>query len=297
VKRPELAQKVRATSPAGIIRARQHVITMLQLNALGPRLATGGTAELYALEDQRVVKLYWQGASMDAAEREAERTQVAFRLGAPAPQPFEVVSIDGRPGVVFERLEGPSMLALFSQEPHQLDALARQLAELQAGFHARTAQDLPTQEEHLVRRINLGPLPARHKPPVLARLRELEDGHALCHGDLHPGNVIMTRAGPRIIDWFDATIGNPAGDLARTCLLLQYARLPRASEAERRVFEALRERFLDAYLTHYRALLPAVGELLVDWFLPVAGARLAEPIAAPERGALLKVIDSLLAEA
>jgi thiamine kinase len=270
---------------------------MLQLNSLGPRLATGGTAELYALEDRRVVKLYWQGASMDAAEREAERTQAAFRLGVPAPQVFEVVSIDQRPGVVFERLEGPSMLALFAQEPNRLEPLARQLAELQAAFHAHTAQRLPTQAEHLVRRINLGPLPARNKPLVLARLRALENGQALCHGDLHPGNVLMTSAGPRIIDWFDATSGNPAGDLARTCLLLQYAKLPRASDGERRVFEALRERFLDAYLAHYRTLLPAIAEGLVDWFLPVAGARLAEPIGAPERGALLKVIDSLLAEA
>jgi hypothetical protein len=63
------------------------------------------------------------------------------------------------------------------------------------------------------------------------------------------------------------------------------------------VFEALRERFLDAYLIHYRILLPDVGEGLVEWFLPVAGARLAEPIAAAERIALLKVIDALLGEA
>jgi thiamine kinase len=270
---------------------------MLQLNSLGPRLATGGTAELYALADDRVVKLYWHGASIDAAEREAERTEAAGGLGAPAPRVFEVVSIDERPGVVFERLEGPSMLALFAQEPNRLGALARQLAEIQAGFHAFPPVRLPPQREHLVRRINLGPLPARHKPPVLSRVRQLDDGHALCHGDLHPGNVIMTAEGPRIIDWFDATAGNPAGDLARTCLLLQYARLPRATDGERRVFEALREKFLDAYLIHYRELMPDAAQGLVDWFLPVAGARLAESIGAPERTALLKVIDSLLAEA
>jgi aminoglycoside phosphotransferase (APT) family kinase protein len=270
---------------------------MLQLNSLGPRLATGGTAELFALADDRVVKLYWQGAGMDAAEREAERTEAAGGLGAPAPRVFEVVSVEERPGVVFERLEGPSMLALFAQEPNRLDALAQQLAEIQARFHASKPIRLPPQREHLVRRINLGPLPARHKPQVLSRLRGLDDGEVLCHGDLHPGNVIMTAGGPRVIDWFDATAGNPAGDLARTCLLLQYARMPRASEGERRVFEALREKFLDAYLARYRILMPEASHALVEWFLPIAGARLAEPIGAPERTALLKVIDSLLAEA
>jgi aminoglycoside phosphotransferase (APT) family kinase protein len=270
---------------------------MLELSTLGPRLATGGTAELYALEDNRAVKLYWEGASTEAVEREAERTRIAGRLGAPAPRVFEVVRINERPGVVFERLEGPSMLTLFAQEPDRLQPLARQLAELQAGFHVHTAERLPQQREHLLRRIKIGPLPARNKPLVLERLRKLDDGTALCHGDLHPGNVIMTRAGPRIVDWFDATAGNAAGDLARTCLLLQYARLTRVSESERRVFEPLREKFLDAYLVHYRALLPEVAEGLVDWFVPVAGARMAEPIASAERTALLKVIDSLIGTA
>jgi hypothetical protein len=69
------------------------------------------------------------------------------------------------------------------------------------------------------------------------------------------------------------------------------------SEGERRVFEALREKFLDAYLAHYRRLLPRAADGLVAWFVPVAGARLAESIAAPERNTLLKVIDSLLGEA
>ncbi len=270
---------------------------MLQLTSLGPRLATGGTAELFALDDARVVKLYWQGATMEAAEREAGRTMIAGELGAPAPRVFDLASFEDRLGVVFERLDGPSMLAVLAEDPDRVEALGRQLAELQAGFNACSAPRLTPQREQLVRRLNLGPLPARNKPQVLARLRELGDGQALCHGDLHPGNVIMTAGGPRVIDWFDATAGDPAGDLARTCVLLQYARLVRATESERRVFEALRETFLDAYLKHYRTLLPAAAAKLVEWFVPVAGARMAEPIAAPERAALLKVIDSLLGEA
>lgn len=270
---------------------------MLQLNALGPRLAAGGTAELYALADDRVLKLYWQGASTDAAEREAQRAGTAHAAGAAAPRVYQVVSLEGRAGVVFERLAGPSMLDLIVAEPGQVEALGRQFAELHADTHCRAGEHLPPLREHLVRRINLGPLPARNKPPVLARLRALPDGNALCHADLHPGNVLMTPAGPRIIDWYDATAGNAAGDLARTCLLLQYARPPGLGDAQRRAFEAVRDRFLDAYLERYRQLLPSVADALVDWFLPVAGARLAEPIAAAERTALLKVIDSLLADA
>ena len=39
-----------------------------------------------------------------------------------------------------------------------------------------------------------------------------EDG--LCHADLHPGNVIMTADGPRLVDWTGAVRAPAAFDLA-----------------------------------------------------------------------------------
>ena len=268
---------------------------MDHVSALGPRLASGGTAELFGWDAGRVLKLYWQGAALEAVEREAERTRAACAAGAPAPRVFDVVLVEDRPGVVFERIEGPSMLQAVGDDPGKAELFAQQLATLHAELHAHPGAGLPPQREHLIRRINMGPLPARNKPLVMAAIRRLPDGQTLCHGDFHPGNVIVTPAGLRIIDWFDATTGNPSADFARTCLLLQYSRLPgTASASARRVMEALRERFLDAYIEHYRALRPATAEALVDWFLPVAGARVAEPIPAQERTTLLRVIDSLV---
>jgi len=270
---------------------------MIQLHDLGPRLATGGTAEVYAWDAGRVLKLYWHGAAVDAVEREAERTRAARAAGAPAPDVFDVVTLEDRPGVVFERIDGPSMLQAIGEDPDKAQVLAQQLASLHATLHQYTGAGLPPQREHLIRRINLGPLPARNKAPVLAAVRGLAEGTALCHGDFHPGNLIMTAAGPRAIDWFDATAGDPAGDFARTCLMLQYSRLPGAVNASaRQVVEVLRERFLDAYIEHYRMLRPATAALLVEWFLPVAAARIAEPIPAQERTTLLRVIDSLLVQ-
>ena len=178
-----------------------------------------------------------------------------------------------------------------------MERLAQQLAALHVDMHRQQANGLPPQSEHLIRRINLGPLPARNKPPVLAATRSLAPGHALCHGDLHPGNVIMTQDGARIIDWFDATAGNPSADLARTCVLLQYGRLSGTTDAPAlHTTEALRGQFLDAYLEHYRRLSPDAAAGLSEWFLPVAAARIAEPIPAQERTTLLRVIDSLLGQ-
>ena len=42
-------------------------------------------------------------------------------------------------------------------------------------------------------------------------------------GDFHPANLLITPQGLVIIDWLDATVGNPLADLARSTLLIQAA--------------------------------------------------------------------------
>ncbi len=49
---------------------------------------------------------------------------------------------------------------------------------------------------------------------ILSRIERLPPGDGLCHCDLHPGNVIMTADGPRIIDWDGAVRAPAALDLA-----------------------------------------------------------------------------------
>lgn len=54
-------------------------------------------------------------------------------------------------------------------------------------------------------------LPARHRDAALARLEALSAGTAVCHGELHPGNVMMVGA---------------RGDVARTSFLAATPRCP-----------------------------------------------------------------------
>jgi aminoglycoside phosphotransferase (APT) family kinase protein len=45
-------------------------------------------------------------------------------------------------------------------------------------------------------------------------------GGRLLHGDLHPGNVLISAAGPVLIDWTNAASGSSAYDTATTWLIL-----------------------------------------------------------------------------
>lgn len=102
--------------------------------------------------------------------------------------------------LVMERLEGPTMAGLLLRRPWRMAVLAAVLAQL----HRR-----------------LGAISA---PPGL---RQLPDGGgSVVHLDLHPLNVIMTGAGPVVIDWTNAARGRPETDLASTWVIIRSSEIP-----------------------------------------------------------------------
>jgi Ser/Thr protein kinase RdoA (MazF antagonist) len=65
-----------------------------------------------------------------------------------------------------------------------------------------------------------GTVPKHIATGILALIERLRPGDGLCHGDLHPDNVIMTADGPRLIDWIGAVRAPAAFDLAISHILL-----------------------------------------------------------------------------
>ena len=56
---------------------------------------------------------------------------------------------------------------------------------------------------------------------VYELLDQLPDGDKLCHGDFHPGNIIVRDGNPFVIDWCGATKADPVADVAHTYLLFR----------------------------------------------------------------------------
>jgi aminoglycoside phosphotransferase (APT) family kinase protein len=78
----------------------------------------------------------------------------------------------------------------------------------------------PTQEFLFLRdwlaalRLSCGSVPKPIATGILALIERLRPGDGLCHADLHPGNVIMTADGPRLVDWTGAVRAPAAFDLS-----------------------------------------------------------------------------------
>ena len=159
-------------------------------------------------------------------------------------------------------------------------------------MHAANGTGLPDQKAEVGRMIERAGavLPDDARQAALTRLDALPDGDAICHGDMHPGNVLLTPRRAVVIDWMTASAGSPAGDVARTLFLLRDSGLPEYMPRAQRSLTALaRRRFCSVYLRSYRRLRPLDLDEVGAWRHPIVAARLAEGIGA-ERAALQGII-------
>ena len=187
----------------------------------------GFCADVYAWGEGRVLKLFHGTAGPERAEREFVATRAVHAAGLPAPAAHEVIEVEGRPGIVFERVGGVSLFEHTQARPWKLFAAIRQTAELHADIHRHAAPaGLPSLRDRIAARVEESDAPETDKQAARDRLASLPDGATLCHGDFHPGNVLLSPRGPVVIDWSAAGRGHPLGDVACTSRLLRTGTLP-----------------------------------------------------------------------
>jgi aminoglycoside phosphotransferase (APT) family kinase protein len=262
------------------------------------RIGQGRTAEIFAWENGRVLRLFREGASREWARHEMEIYRSVHRAGiaCPAVHPAEskdgLLEADGRFGFVMDRIDGPSMLDLMTGKPWRLWHYARVFAGLHRAMHTKVAPDLPSQAERFRRIVDRvsGIVGSEVADRVREAIEEMENGDAVCHGDFHPDNVLMSAPGPVVIDWGPATSGCVSADVAWTVYLLRDAAAPPGTGPLQRLLLALfRRLFLSAYRRAYLHGSPVRWSDVKRWGPAIAVIRIGDGIP-EEREVLLRSI-------
>jgi aminoglycoside phosphotransferase (APT) family kinase protein len=160
------------------------------------------------------------------------------------------------------------MLRHTTKRPWRLIQAARELAELHAKLHAQRApENLPTQRAQIEKWIANGTdLTAGERAAAIRALENIPNGNAVCHGDFHPENVLITAKGPVIIDWTTGMRGDPIGDVARTVSLIRRAEIPPDWPIYIKTLVMFSRHFLvKFYIQHYFQVRPGRAEELAAW--------------------------------
>jgi len=241
-------------------------------------LAEGRTAEVFAYGDGRVLKLdrpEWNGL----CAFEATMLTALADAGLPVSRQRGTVTVDGRGGVILDRVDGPALLQVLAEaSPPELDALAGRFVALQQHCNDTTVVGLPELLPRLSREVEAGVPEAALRRDLLTLLGALDDGgRGVCHFDLHPLNVLVGPDGWVVIDWITVAAGPSAADLARTLVLWGLRGTGPVG------------RFLHVVRREGQARRGLTDEHLDAWVRVVAAARVAEGFEGEERAWLLRV--------
>jgi Ser/Thr protein kinase RdoA (MazF antagonist) len=250
-------------------------------------IGEGREAEVFALDSTRVLRLARSAASGPALAAEHAALSSAAAAGAPVPEVFEQVEVDGRPGLVLARLPDRNLLLEIGERPWRVVAISRTLGVLHARIHAAAGPvSLPSVHERLEARLASPLVPPGVRDRALDRLGALPRGDRLCHGDFHPANVLVADDGRALaIDWTGASRGDPAADVARSYVIIRHGAVtPDATRALAALARVGRRVLWQGYARAY-----GVDRAALDRWLPVvAAARLAEDIEG-ERARLMEL--------
>jgi aminoglycoside phosphotransferase (APT) family kinase protein len=244
-------------------------------------IARGNTSDVWRWSPTTVVKVLRPEIPADWASLEADITLAVYEAGLPAPATEGVVEVEGRPGVVLERVDGTSMWNQMKATPGRLPGLIEELVDLQVRIHAAgpidALPDLVTRLHGKIDEAEQLPEPERREAHSL--LATLPAGTALCHGDMHPANILMSARGWIVVDWFDAAVGYATADLARSSLLMRPPATPQSTNRhlDGATIDVL-DRLHGAYLSVLRARDLLDGAEFDRWEAVLAVARLSEPV-------------------
>ncbi len=272
---------------------------------LGKKLGEGGCSEIFEWEDAKIIKLAKPNTDLASLKRELELTRLAWESGLSVAKPFVLTEIDNRPGIIFERIEGESILQRFMRNMAAsvnndianelgIRMTARALYEI----HQKPVTTSVSLRHRLKHAINgTSYLSELEKEAVLIKLNQLPEKQAFCHGDPNPGNMLITPEGKTlVIDWMDASNGNPESDLAEYIIMIRYSILPpQLPEAALCYFDSIRELIIQIFMDEYTRLSGLTYMEVEPWIVPVAARKLsADAISHDEKGLLVREIRNRL---
>ncbi|MDR0998009.1 MAG: aminoglycoside phosphotransferase family protein [Treponema sp.] len=177
------------------------------------------------LEDGKVYKVMGKEYPVSDVFNEALNLAAAGETGLKVPKIVEVRQIEGKWAIVWEYIEGTTLLDKMRDEPDRFEEFLERFVDIQLEMHGYNAPRLPALIEKLHRKIRASGLDATNRYELHTRLDSMPRHTKLCHGDFNPSNIVITGDDEAyIIDWSHATQGNASADAAQTWLIFSLCR-------------------------------------------------------------------------
>ncbi|GKX28771.1 aminoglycoside phosphotransferase [Vallitalea longa] len=264
---------------------------------LGKLIGEGSTAEIYELDNNKILKLFIKGYKKKYIKYEYRVNNILSTYDLPVTKAYKMVKCNDRIGIIYDKVNGNTMLHNIFDDMSSIKTYGENLAKLHYTIHKVTYNKrLYNYKQSLIRSIkNIDLIDNDTKHKIIAYTKSLPDGSNLCHGDFHPENILIDNNKYYIIDWMTTRKGNCLCDVARTIIILKYSVVEKDIPIDEiKEFHVLRSLLLKHYVNFYTAFSGADINEIEKWELPIATTRLNENIPEEEKALLLEYINNQL---
>ena len=179
-------------------------------------IANGNTAEIYTYGKNMICKLFYFGYPKEYIKHEFNNARLISKLGIITPKAYELIVVNGREGILYDRIIGNELYHKFNEEN---GILFDTWMDKFVGFHKQLLQYKVNDAMNYKDFLKMFATDSK----TISKIDLLADDNSLLHGDFHFGNVMINRADNLVlIDMMNVCKGPAIYDIARTYFLLSY---------------------------------------------------------------------------
>lgn len=230
---------------------------------------SGGSKDLTG---PKVVRVFAENKDGNQVVREATFQNAVANSGLPVPKVMYIegkAKIGSRPFIVMDRAPGRSMMDLLTENMRAAPRFLVLLAQTHTELHSVSVEEIRHYLEEFgissegfsiegdfgqIERYISDPRFSHIEPGfawIKENLPEQRNHLSICHGDFHPGNLIVESGEVTgILDWPGARIAEAELDIATTLLLMEVLAPLLAEDSPSEVFKTLAGGYLQAYTVH-----------------------------------------------
>lgn len=180
-------------------------------------IGRGANGAVYRIDDENIVKVYFNSGALDEIKNEREMAKLALILGVPTAISYEVVRVGESYGSVFELLNARSLSQILVADPGSFDRCVKEFSTLLKKIHSIEVPQgkLPDIKSTVLGWVDrLGSaVPEYEKEKVRSLILAVPDRLTMLHGDFHPKNVMLQNDEALVIDMDTLAVGDPVFEL------------------------------------------------------------------------------------
>ena len=192
----------------------------------------GAHGEVFRLAPDTMVKVYYPHIPIERIQKELAYARKAFVLGVPTAIPFDIVRVGDRFGAVFELLNAVPVSDYIRDDEEKTKEFIEKSIRLLKLVHGLTVKpgELPSMKENTMDWLAAvkEDLDAVIFHRIMELLEDVPDSDHLLHGDVNPGNFMLSGDELMLIDMDTLSVGDPIFELAT--LFVSYVQFPKINE-------------------------------------------------------------------